>query len=167
MGYGVKRIESIRAPRRAIIRRYHKTGYLKKPSAAARLMKLFGWTLFLLMLLTMPWTCQAAEPWYYLDQSDYRFMVPDKMQHFYGSYLLTEQIDWPAATLLGILWECKDAAAGSEFSINDLVADGLGIASALLNNKAEIHGKSPGRFAAALDWRQSQNELIFFVKMKL
>jgi hypothetical protein len=124
--------------------------------------------LALLLLLFLCWhRCHADEPWYYCDPSDYRFIVPDKMQHFYGCYGLTLIADWPAAAVLAVSKECLDAAEGQAFSKTDLVADALGIAAALLNHKVEISKKSPRRFAAALDWRPSQREIIFILKFNL
>jgi len=135
------------------------------------LMQLFkknvvGWTL-LLLLFCWPYSCQADEPWYYCDPADYRFIVPDKMQHFYGCYGLTLIADWPAAAVLAVSKECLDAADGQAFSKTDLVADALGISAALLNHKVEASNKSPRRFAAALDWRPSQQEIIFVLKFNL
>jgi hypothetical protein len=123
--------------------------------------------LVLVLFFCLPYFCRADEPWYYCDPSDYRFIVPDKMQHFYGCYGLTLIADWPAAAVLAVSKECFDAADGQAFSKTDLVADALGIAAALLNHKVEISKKSPRRFAAALDWRPSQQEIVFVLKFNL
>jgi hypothetical protein len=109
-------------------------------------------TLLLLLLLTSsaysftPPSC--GDPWYY--QSDDRgitFQVPDKAQHYYGSYILNDINthylgEWgPAVTFaLGFLWEVKDSQTPWNdgvvgFSYKDLLADALGILSSQLNRE--------------------------------
>lgn len=91
------------------------------------------------------------DPWYY--QSNDRgltFMVPDKAQHYWGSYALTEvfrpkmgrTFGAISAFALGFFWEVKDSktklgtANGGVvgFSYRDLIADGLGVLSSTLTN---------------------------------
>lgn len=104
----------------------------------------------ILLLLTAnatafdPPTC--GDPWYYqTDDRGLTFMVPDKAQHYYGSYLLTEitskyNISPVIVFTLGFLWEVKDNKTSLNttngvvgFSYRDLIADGLGILSSRVN----------------------------------
>lgn len=92
-------------------------------------------------------------------------MLPDKLQHFYGNYFIVSLVGWPAAAMCSVAKECADTVAGHAFSTTDLVADGLGIIAALLNNKAEKQGLSP-RIVAYLDWNIPDQELIFYLRLR-
>ena len=98
-----------------------------------------------------PPTC--GDPWYFQSNDmGITFTVPDKVQHYYGSYLLTEaaksKIGPVKGALIvltaGFLWEVKDSyiRLGTDgtvgFSYRDLIADGLGIVSSLLNKSNKI-----------------------------
>jgi len=71
------------------------------------------------------------DPWYYVRDDAYKFTVPDKFQHFYGSAILTEMIGPMPALAFGLLKEVhddSDALVG--FSMKDITADILGVMSA-------------------------------------
>ncbi len=110
--------------------------------------------LFYIMLLLLtsnvfafdPPTC--GDPWYYQSNDrGFTFMIPDKVQHYYGSYLLTEitskylgnTLGSLAAFTCGFLWEVKDSETVLEtkgvvgFSYRDLIADGLGVITSKIN----------------------------------
>ena len=91
----------------------------------------------------------CGDPWYYQSNDHVAFWVPDKVQHYYGSFALSKIASDKlgpvkgslVAFALGFLWEVKDAktslgtANGGVvgFSTRDLIADGLGVLSAQLN----------------------------------
>ncbi len=71
------------------------------------------------------------DPWYYVNDSEYKFIVPDKFQHFYGSAVLTELIGPMPALAFGFIKEIHDdSEARVGFSMKDIAADALGIMSA-------------------------------------
>jgi hypothetical protein len=111
----------------------------------------------------------CGDPWYY--QTDDRgliFMVPDKAQHYWGSYALAEIAQDKLGTIpgavtafvLGFLWEVKDSktnlgtANGGVvgFSYRDLIADGLGVLSSTLAND---------RWAFYVDYSTVRKEITF------
>jgi hypothetical protein len=75
------------------------------------------------------------DPWYYYDHSRVSFWVPDKAQHFWGSQLLATELPWLYAFGLGLAYELHQERQGVGFSCRDLVANGLGVAAAKLNNR--------------------------------
>ena len=92
-----------------------------------------------------PPTC--GDPWYY--QSNNRgltFMIPDKAQHYWGSYALSitgskymgDKVGTLTAAALGFLWEVKDDKEGNGFSYKDLIADYLGVVSSIVNKNKDI-----------------------------
>jgi len=96
----------------------------------------------------------CGDPWYYQSNDKCSFWIPDKAQHYYGSYLLncinTEYLGkWKGsiATLtLGFLWEVKDSKTALDttnggvigFSYRDLIADGLGVLSSQINKRNDL-----------------------------
>lgn len=80
------------------------------------------------------------DPWYYQTyERGLEFAVPDKAQHYWGSYGLSEVFGPYAALGLGILWEIKDdKLQGVGFSYKDLIADGLGVISSRINKDNKI-----------------------------
>lgn len=87
------------------------------------------------------------DPWYYQSREQgYRFTVPDKAQHFYGSALLNEvnkrlplpgiDIMGPVLTLTaGFMYEVWQDQQGIGFSQRDLFADAAGIAASQLSSE--------------------------------
>ena len=88
----------------------------------------------------------CGDPWYYQNDNHPTFWVPDKAQHYWGSYLLnttiSQHVDKKVSTVatlaLGFLWEVKDSQTSLGkgkvgFSYRDLIADGLGVVSAVIN----------------------------------
>jgi len=79
------------------------------------------------------------DPWYFQSDNMPTFWVPDKAQHYWGSYALSEvgqkyigEYTGPAvAFTLGFLWEAGAEQVG--FSYRDLIADGIGVLSSLVN----------------------------------
>ncbi len=59
----------------------------------------------------------CGDPWYYQSNDRTVFWIPDKVQHYWGSYALNEVLEGPlgtfggptAAFALGVLWEIKDS----------------------------------------------------------
>lgn len=114
-------------------------------------MKLFG--LFLVLWLVLCGTAlgfdppPGGDPWYYQSDTRLAFFVPDKVQHFWGSYALSRlaaiengDIFGALAVLtLGAAWEIKDdQVSGVGFSYRDLIADGLGVVGSLVNRRSRL-----------------------------
>jgi hypothetical protein len=95
----------------------------------------------------------AYDPWYYVKNSEYKFAVPDKFQHFYGSALITEIAGPMPALAFGIIKEVHDDVDGMVgFSARDVAADMLGIISAKLARDEKIK--------LWLDWNAREETLI-------
>ncbi len=67
-----------------------------------------------------------AEPWYYQDSRTFEFQIPDKVQHYWGSYFLSRTTSPAKAFAAGALWELKQKLQGGEFGEKDLLMDFLG-----------------------------------------
>lgn len=93
----------------------------------------------------------CGDPWYYQSNEKLTFMVPDKAQHYYGSYVLSEicgkvlskKRGAYVAFIFGFLWEIRDSKTSLGngvvgFSYRDLIADGLGVISSLVNNEKVV-----------------------------
>ena len=94
----------------------------------------------------------AYDPWLYVDAS-YKFSVPDKFQHFWGSAALTEILGPMPALALGITKEIyDDKVAQVGFSSRDSVADILGVVSAKLAETDKV--------SLWLDWRPAEDVII-------
>ena len=94
----------------------------------------------------------SYDPWFYVDAS-YKFSVPDKFQHFWGSAALTEILGPMPALALGIskeIYDDKKTKAG--FSSRDIVADILGVISAKLTETDKV--------SLWLDWRPEDEAII-------
>ena len=92
------------------------------------------------------------DPWYYVDAT-YKFSVPDKFQHFWGSAALTEILGPMPALAFGIskeIYDDKKTKAG--FSSRDIVADILGVVSAKLTETDKV--------SLWLDWRPEDDAII-------
>ena len=68
----------------------------------------------------------SAEPWYYTEDNNISFQIPDKVQHYWGSYMLSTTLSPESAFLAGFLWEVKQKIQGGEFGEKDLLLDLLG-----------------------------------------
>lgn len=94
----------------------------------------------------------GGDPWYYqTDKAGLMFIVPDKIQHYWGSYGLNEIASQRfgrfggalTAFALGFAWEVRDTYKTIDpsskvlvgFSIRDLIADGLGVLSSQLSTE--------------------------------
>ncbi|MGH8014657.1 MAG: hypothetical protein ACREBV_00515 [Candidatus Zixiibacteriota bacterium] len=100
------------------------------------------------------------DPWYYVRDDAYRFIVPDKFQHFYGSAILTEVVGPMPALAFGVLKEIHDddqALVG--FSVKDITADVLGIMSARFARTEKVK--------LWLDWDPGQETLILNIGIRL
>lgn len=64
----------------------------------------------------------AAEPWYYRAPKG----NPDKVEHYWGSYFLSQVSSPEKALAAGIVWEIKQKLQGGEFGEKDLLLDLLG-----------------------------------------
>ena len=98
----------------------------------------------------------TSDPWYYETDSDWRFAVPDKFQHFWGSAFLSYMTDPTIAFLCGVgkeIYDLKVAKVG--FSYRDLIADFLGIVS-------ERSMSRSSKLKAWLDYKKDDN-IIFKV----
>ena len=94
----------------------------------------------------------CGDPWYCQDDSRPMFWIPDKAQHYWGSYTLSmvgqkylgKKTGPLTAFVLGFLWEVKDSktSLGTNgtvgFSYRDLIADGAGVLSTIVNQKDDI-----------------------------
>ncbi len=93
------------------------------------------------------------DPWYYVDDGTYKFIVPDKFQHFYGSAVLTELIGPMPALALGFAKEVyDDSEAKVGFSMKDIAADALGVMSAKFARSESVK--------LWLDWNPTQETLV-------
>lgn len=94
----------------------------------------------------------SYDPWYYVDAT-YKFSVPDKFQHFWGSAALTEILGPMPALALGITKEIyDDKVAQVGFSSRDIVADILGVVSAKLTETDKV--------SLWLDWRPQEDVIM-------
>ena len=94
----------------------------------------------------------SYDPWYYVDAT-YKFSVPDKFQHFWGSAALTEILGPMPALAIGIskeIYDDKKTKVG--FSSRDIVADILGVVSAKLTETDKV--------SLWLDWRPEDDAII-------
>lgn len=91
-----------------------------------------------------------GDPWYFQsDDLGIMFVVPDKIQHYWGSYALSELGTKHFGPILGALmaftagfaWEVRDTYKMTDptgqtvvgFSTRDLIANGLGVLSSQLS----------------------------------
>ena len=94
----------------------------------------------------------AHDPWLYVGAT-YKFSVPDKFQHFWGSAALTEILGPMPALALGISKEIyDDKVAQVGFSSRDIVADILGVVSAKLTETNKV--------SLWLDWRPQEDVIM-------
>jgi len=84
----------------------------------------------------------ASDPWYFQTDTHVGFVVPDKAQHFWGSWALAEKAGPVSALVVGVLWELYQDRKGDHICARDLLADGLGVLSAEF---------APGRMAVVWD----------------
>ena len=85
----------------------------------------------------------VSDRWYYQSDKDYRFIVPDKAQHYYGSYFLTEiskQLTGDVQSsivvfVLGLSYEIDQSNKGIGFSPRDMIANCLGVISSIINDR--------------------------------
>lgn len=98
--------------------------------------KLVIFVAVLLVLLLLPFglKVEGSEPWYYQDDNSFEFMVPDKVQHFWGSYFISQQTSPAVSFVAGVGWEIYQ----DKFSIRDVVADSFGILSSELNKSSHV-----------------------------
>ena len=100
------------------------------------------------------------DPWYYVDSKTYKFSMPDKLQHFYGSAVLTKVVGPMPALAMGVSKEVyDDQYAKVGFSVKDLVADVLGIMSAKFAHTDNV--------SMWLDWSPGQETLVLQVSVRL
>lgn len=94
----------------------------------------------LIFLILIPFSVSAFElgqndKWYYEHQSEFGIkLLPDKMSHFYRSYLFVQAVDPEIVAISNIFYELYDERRGVGFSIKDLIADTMGIISGKLFN---------------------------------
>jgi len=115
------------------------------------------WLVALGVLVLLPFGCRvrafdlpASDPWYFQsDRMGVSFWTPDKFQHFYGSALLTRagstilpaksRAYGPALVFVsGLFYEIWQGSTGVGFSSRDLIADGLGVLSAVLPRRVSL-----------------------------
>ena len=118
----------------------------------------------------------SYDPWYYQSNNQgLAFMVPDKAQHYWGSYglntigqkYLGNTVGSLTALTLGYLWEVKDSktslgtANGGVvgFSYKDLIADYIGVASSLINKNSQVK--------MWLDYSTSDKEIMFNISIEI
>lgn len=105
------------------------------------------WFVILVMLIGLPFTCHApagaasfdppaTDPWYHQSDDGWRFMLPDKVQHYYGSQLLVEVGLHPAtAFVVGFVYELYQGETGIGFSYRDLIANSFGVLAGSVNSR--------------------------------
>ncbi len=98
------------------------------------------------ILIALPFTCDqaqagaldppATDPWYCQSDHDWRFMLPDKVQHYYGSQLLVELGLHPAtAFAVGFVYELYQGETGTGFSCRDMLANSVGLLAGAVNSR--------------------------------
>ncbi len=123
----------------------------------------FGLVMFVLTIAPAEETKAKSpdyDPWYYVNDQTYKFMVPDKFQHFYGSALLTEIIGPMPALALGVskeVYDDSDALVG--FSMKDIAADLLGVISAKFARSEKV--------SLWLDWDSGEETLVLHFGIRL
>ncbi len=76
------------------------------------------------------------DPWYYQSDAEWKFMVPDKAQHYYGSQFLVEVGLHPTAALAaGLAYEIYQNETGVGFSYKDFIANSFGVLAGTINNE--------------------------------
>lgn len=98
------------------------------------------------------------DPWYYQTNLDYRFYVPDKAQHFYGSYFLAYLTSTKLSLICGLLKEIYDNQKGVGFSYRDIIANCLGI----LANKINKH-----RFKLWVPYDQQKHQIKLMLTFQI
>lgn len=110
------------------------------------------------------------DPWYYhSDEQGYRFAVPDKVQHFYGSAIVNEfskQLPLPGIEVLGpilsltagFMWETYQDQKGIGFSERDLAADAMGVVASKF---------SSDRVSFWLDYSTTEQVIMFKLSVSL
>lgn len=130
--------------------------------------------LVLLMLLTARpahgFDLPKYDPWYYQSHNQgYRFTIPDKAQHFYGSAMVNEfskRLPLPGIDILGpilsltagFMWETYQDQKGIGFSQRDLAADAMGVAASQLSSE---------HMSFWLDYSTTERVIMFKVAMRL
>ncbi len=109
----------------------------------------------ILILLSNPKCDANSDPWFYRDKS-FLLSVPDKYQHFFGSYMIADQTTPTIALTLGILKEIDDSRK-TLFSWRDLFADTIGIIAATRKDK---------NITIWIDYDQEENILILSMKVR-
>lgn len=110
------------------------------------------------------------DPWFYQShEQGYRFAIPDKAQHFYGSVAVNEfskQLPLPGIEILGpilsltagFMWETYQDQKGIGFSERDFAADAMGVAASQLSSE---------HLSFWLDYSTTEQVIMFRVAMKL
>ena len=138
------------------------SGSSRPPGEGARPDRLINCLLGIFIGFIPNGDAQAGRPafdnWLFVNSADYRFLVPDKFQHFWGSYLLSQAIGPASAIVAGVLKEVYDNdVAGVGFSDRDLIANVLGVGSALLNRGPPVR--------MYLDWQPHRDRLVLVVTL--
>ena len=106
------------------------------------------WLAILIVLVGLPFTCHipasagafdppTTDPWYCQSDSDWRFLCPDKVQHFYGSQLLVDIGLHPVtAFMFGFIYEVYQAKTDIGFSYRDVIANSFGVLAGTVNGRA-------------------------------
>jgi hypothetical protein len=114
----------------------------KSPSLPSSLCKIAIFLLFLALMIALPYSCRAGQvqydPWYYQDDNDPRFWLPDKYQHCAGSFLLTKLAGPEISIGAGLLKEIYDNDHAGGYSIRDLAANLAGVTAALVSSEKII-----------------------------
>jgi len=126
---------------------------------------LFFFSMLVLLLSVGPMEESKADvvsydPWYYVETNVYKFTVPDKFQHFYGSAMLSRFVGPMPAFALGVSKEVyDDSYAKVGFSIKDIAADFLGIMSAKFARTDKV--------SLWLNWSPTQETLVLQFGLRL
>lgn len=113
------------------------------------------WVLVILCCMFGTVMSQNYDPWYFQTDTDVRFLLPDKAQHFYGSQLLSSKVGPAKAIACGVLWELLEARMGDFVSGRDLIADVLGVVASRLNNRLWI------------EWDNERGEIMLKLGVRL
>ena len=113
---------------------------------------------------------QNYDPWYFQTDTDVRFLIPDKAQHFYGSQLLSSKVGPVKAIACGVLWELLEARMGDFVSGRDLIADVLGVIASRLDNKVSAlrtTSRLEGDLRLWIEWDKERGEIMLKLGVRL
>ena len=118
--------------------------------------------LILILVLIQSAQCNAFEiakndVWYYESSILGAKTLPDKADHFYRSYFMTQIIDLKKTIALDLLYEIYDGYRCVGFSKKDLLVDVLGAIA------GKMHGK---KIMSLIKWNSAEKNIILTLYLR-